>query len=242
MQTIPSNEAARQDRLSTLLAASSPPELIQLLDRQIYLLNLAGALRVSAELSARGIAPFVLGLHLNDAKSRFDDPEEDFIKMVCDLHWLVCRYPSHQVAWPRLRALYDQRRFMQECRWLHYGGQRSAAQISKALGLTTKQQRELAWIKASHTQSWWENLKQRWGLAQARIAEDVHSKPWRSHLKKEETISRRVDIWLSAELGLWKPQATANYYAMLTGTRLSRNVVHAQLQHLPRKRDLKRIA
>ncbi len=76
----------------------------------------------------------------------------------------------------------------------------------------------------------------RWPIARARIADGIKAHDRRAQADQDATIKRRADLWLCAELADWKPQRTADLFAMLTGEVLPRNVVAKQLDKLPKVR------
>jgi hypothetical protein len=58
----------------------------------------------------------------------------------------------------------------------------------------------------------------------------------RSAGEQDATIRRRLDLWICAEIGDWKPQRTADLYEMKTGEAIARNLVAKQLAKIPKVR------
>lgn len=230
------SEMSREGRLSLALKNASTERLKSSLTSQVEQLNSEGALRVSVELTARGIAPCFRDIPLDDAWLRHHWSGVEPILLLIDLQWIVAMYPDHAPEWKRAEAIFDQRKFRKTAEYLHWEGRRTPGQIAKALALTEQQQRECVWIQCLHIERWRKRLFKRLPIAQARIASDIRDRDKRPIADQDETISRRDDLWLCAELADWKPQRTADLYAMKTGKILPRNVVAKQLEKLPKVR------
>lgn len=184
-------------------------------------------LAVGAELSERGIAPCFRGLTFDDWLK--DNPDAEHILAMCDLQWIATRYPNHKPAWVRMQGIFDPCKFMKTAKFALWDGRRAPGQIAKGLGLSEGQQQECHRIRCLHVARWWEGLAPRKDIAYARIAGAVRLNDLRDSANKDNTIQRRQDLWLCAELGNWKPQRTADLYAMKTGIVLQRNIVANQL-------------
>lgn len=224
----------RMERLTEVLALVSPERLKATFIDQLKQGNQDGALLVSAEMTRRGIAPCFRGLPVR--REWWTGTDTDFALMVADLQWIVARHPKHQTEWERAQAIFDPRKFDQTAAYLHWNGNRTAGQVAKALGLTEAQQRECAWIQCLHVERWRQRLHIRWPIARTRIAEGIKAHDRRPQAEQDATIGRRSDLWLCAELADWRPQRTADLFAMLTGEVLPRNVVAKQLGKLPKVR------
>lgn len=224
---------SRAGRLALVLHSTSTDRLKAALLDQLMQLNTDGAMRVSAELTARGIAPCFRGRPVERA---FWCPEIDFILALGDMQWIVSTYPAHVPEWARAKAIFDPKRFRKGGEFLFWDGQRTPGQIAKALALTEQQQRECAWIQCLHVERWRSRLFKRWQIAAARVASAVREGDKRPSVDQDVTIKRRSDLWLCAELADWRPQRTATLYAAMTGETLPRNVVAKQLAKLPRVR------
>ena len=257
------------DRLALALKGASVERLKVALATQLELLNINSVLRVSSELTARGIAPCFRylqhqakhdGFPTLTARQRLEiesegsiviyDNEQDqneleldaekrqteFILLCADLQWIVATYPDHVPEWQRAKQIFDPRRFRVAATYLSWGGKRTSGQIAKALALTEQQQLECVWIQCLHVQRWRERLFRRLPIAMARITSDIRDKDKRQVKEQDVTILHRCNLWLCAELAKWKPQLTANFYAMLSGQTLSRQAVANQLAKLPRVR------
>jgi hypothetical protein len=233
--TIDPDDCDRSERLKLALQAVSAKKLKSSFIDQIKLGNDEAALRVSAELTTRRIAPCFRGLPVK-REWWSGNPDTDFIIMAADLQWLVSAYPDHRTEWSRAQSVFDPRKFKRAAQYLHWDGCRTAGQIAKALGLTEQQQRECAWIQCLHVERWRQRLHMRWPIAHAKIAAGIKAHDRRTEADQEATIKRRADLWLCAELADWKPQRTADLFAMLTGDTLPRNLVGKQLAKLPKVR------
>lgn len=228
-------DRSRSDRLALALRGASTDRLKVALVEQIKQLNTDGALRVSAELTARGIAPCFRGT-FDKREWWLGIPDADFILILGDLQWIITMYPNHRTEWQRAQPIFDPRRFRKTAEYLHWEGQRSAGQIAKALALTEAMQRESAWIQCLHVERWRHRLFKRLPIAHARITATIRENDRRLIGDQDATIKRRSDLWLCAELADWKPQRTASLYAMMTGETLPRNVVAKQLEKMPKVR------
>lgn len=224
----------RRERLAEVLALVSPDRLKATYLDQLKQGNQDGALLVSAEMTRRGIAPCFRGLPVRH--EWWMGTDTDFVLMVADLQWIVARHPEHLTEWERAQAIFDPRKFDAAAAYLHWNGNRTAGQVAKALGLTEAQQRECAWIQCLHVERWRQRLHTRWPIARAKIAEGIKAHDRRPQGDQDATIARRANLWLCAELADWKPQRTADLFAMLTGEVLPRNVVAKQLDKLPKVR------
>lgn len=225
-----------EDRLTLALRSVGIDRLKSALADQIEQLNTDGALRVSAELTARGIAPCFCGNFADDKWLRSFWPAVEPILLLIDLQWIVARYPNHTPEWQRLKSIFDSKKFWQTAEYLRWDGKRSAGQVAKAMGLSEQQQRECLWIQCLHVERWWKRLFKRLPIAHARIESSIREGDKRPVEAQNETIKRRCGLWLCAELGDWKAQRTANLYAMMTGKTMPRNVVAKQFQKLPKVR------
>lgn len=226
----------REDRLTLVLRSVGIDRLKSALADQIEQLNTDAALRVSAELTSRGIAPCFCGNFRDDEWLRTFWSAVEPILLLIDLQWIVARYPKHTPEWQRLNSVFDPKKFWQTAEYLRWDGRRSAGQVAKAMGLSEQQQRECLWIQCLHVERWRKRLVKRLTIAQGRIESSIREGDKRPIEAQNETIKRRCDLWLCAELGEWKAQRTAHLYAMMTGNTLPRNVVAKQLQKLPRVR------
>lgn len=224
----------RRERLAKVLALVSPERLKTTFLDQLKQGKQDGALLVSAEMTRRGIAPCFRGLPVR--KEWWMGTDTDFILMAADLQWIVARYPEHRTEWERAQAIFHPCKFDKAAAYLHWDGNRTAGQVAKALGLTEAQQRECAWIQCLHVERWRQRLHIRWSIARTKIAEGIKAHDRRPQAAQDATITRRSDLWLCAELADWKPQRTADLFAMLTGEVLPRNVVAKQLGKLPKVR------
>jgi len=222
-------------RLTLALKSASSDRLKAAFIDQLKQLNIDGALRVSAELTARGIAPCFRGI-FDKSEWWLNIPDADFILMVADLQWIVAEYPNHKPEWERANPIFDSRRFRKAAEYLHWEGRRTAGTIAKAMALSEQQQRECAWIQYIHVERWRGRMLIRLPIAQGRITSAVRDRDRRAIVDQDVTIKRRGDLWLCAELADWKPQRTANLYKSMTGESLPRNVIARQLEKLPRVR------
>ncbi len=217
------------------LKAVSLNELKQELRERAMDIDDEATLHLSREFTRRGIAPAFRGIPLHDDPwwaMRTD--EANFILLCADLEWITARYPDHKPEWPRLQSVFDPKKLVSTAQYLHWDGRREPGQIANGMKLSEDMQRELAWVQHLHVHRWCKRLQKRVPLARAAIQRDVLSRPWKSKASKEETIQRRADIWQCAELGRWKPQRTADFYAMLTGHMLTRGIASVQLGKLPK--------
>lgn len=236
LDSIEEERLRKADALQRALQGASVDKLKHSLHKHTTALNSEPALHVSQELTRRGIAPCFRGVPEQGDPWWADNVEADFILLTADLQWIVSHHPDHKPAWQRLESAFAPDKLVKTAEYLHYRGQREPGQAAKALGLSDSQQRELAWIHYLDLKRWRVGLYKRWPIAKAAIARDLQSKPWRSKFPIEGTIKRRGDLWICAELGKWKPQRTADFFAMMTGEVLPRNIVSAQLEKLPRVR------
>lgn len=230
------DDITRENRLALALKNASTERLKSSLAHQVAELNTEGALRVSSELTLRGIAPCFRDIPINDEWLRQHWSGVEPILLLVDLQWIVSAYPDHVPEWKRVESIFNPRKFRKTAEYLHWDGKRSSGQIAKALALTEQQQRECVWIQCLHVERWRRRLLKRLPIAQARIASDIRDRDKRPSADQDETINRRSDLWLCAELADWKPQRTATLYAMKTGKILPRNVVGKQLEKLPKVR------
>lgn len=224
----------RRERLTEVLTLVSTDRLKATHLDQLKQGHQDGALLVSAELTRRGIAPCFRGLPL--CREWWMGTDTDFVLMAADLQWIVARHPHHRTEWERAQAIFHPLKFEQTAGYLHWNGNRTAGQVAKALGLTDAQQRECAWIQCLHVERWRQRLHMRWPIARERIAGGIKAHDRRAQADQDATINRRSDLWLCAELADWKPQRTADLFAMLTGEVLPRNLVGKQLAKLPKVR------
>jgi hypothetical protein len=228
------DEASHKKKVALALQRASTDQLKTSLASQMTQPNIKGALLVSEELTARGIAPCFRGISLE--KLAWTGDFLSLILTIADLQWIVARYPDHVPEWERLKSLFDTKKFRDTAEYLHYNGRREPGQIAKALALTEDQQRECSWIQCLGVARWRERLTRRLPIAQSRIESAIRETDKRSSADQDQTIKRRSDLWLCAELGNWKPQRTADLYAMMTGEVLQRNAVANQLAKLPKVR------
>jgi hypothetical protein len=254
---------AREERLTRALQSGSTERLISVLEKIVTRsdqlesgggalvipsngalprLNHAGALRVGAELTRRGIAPVFRGMPYycaakGPASPWWHDCDTDLLALSLDAQWLACRYPHHRTEWQRAASIFDPSKFRATCGYLHWDGKRTPGQIAKALALSDEQQAELAYLHCLHVERRKQKLWGRWRIAKEEIEAGVRQNDKRPTDQQDATISRRSGLWLAAELGHWKPTRSSDLYAMQPeGTRLARNVVAKQLEKLPRVR------
>ena len=197
-------------------------------------------MHLSAELSRRGIPPCFRMNFAKDVVWIAGDSEEAYFLMLADFEWIIFRYPTHKVAWKCAESLFAPGKFKKTAQYLRWDGKRASGQIATALALTIHQQRECAWIQSLAVRRWRDTLIKRMPVARAVIAAHLASKDKRPMDDVSITIDRRFDIWLCGQFGGNKPQHTANFYKMLTGQKLPRNIVAKQLQKIPvvRRRPL----
>lgn len=232
MTTVPAELSPdREARLSAVLAAA-PLELILSKYRHATLFDASeiAALRIGGELDRRGIAPV---FRLSDTRSDELLPEVRQIVALADLQWLRVRYPAHVPAWDRLRGVFDkdQAKALRAARFALWNGHRRPGQLVKALALTDMQLQELAWLIPAHAGRLRRSiLERRHGVA-IRIAEALRSsRDRRGSEEQAKTCTRREALWLCGELADWRPQRTAELFAMMPdGHELPRNVVGRQL-------------
>ncbi len=230
-------EADHHKRLLAALAAAPLSRLKSLYESQMADANERATLALGAEFCRRGIAPCFRGI--THTWIFAGHPDTDRLLAICDIQWIVARYPKHKPAWKRLAGIHDPALFLRTADYVIWGGRRTPGQLSKALNLTTDQQRECQWIQRLDVSRWREALSKRAPAIQARIADAVRRNDRRDEPEQEATIARRCDLWLCAEMANWKPQRTADLYAMKTGgVVLARNLVAKQIAKI---RDSTRI-
>jgi hypothetical protein len=234
LETIEARQLKRCEAIKLLLEKATLDELKSSLKNQVRLCKVDTAMHISEELTRRGIAPMFRGLPVQGDSWWTNNLAVNLILLAADLQWVAARYPQHKPAWRRLNSMFQSEKLVKTAEYLHWRGNRSAGAIATALDLPESIQRECAWVQHLSLERWKGRLFKRWSIAQAKIAVDVQSRPWRYNRgTREETIERRGDLWLCAELAKWKPQRTADIYAMKTGEVLARNVVAKQLDKLP---------
>lgn len=227
---------APEGRLLLALKSASTEQLKTKLVEQITEADTPiPALRISAELTARGIAPRFRDIPLDDVRFR-ESWEVDWFLLLIDLQWIVTRYPIHVPEWLRLRALFDPRKFGESAKYLYWDGNRTPGQIVHALALTERQQLECVWTQSLHVGRWWNRLSKRVPIARSKIEAAIRANDLRPTEEQDETIRRRTKLWQCAELAGWKPQRTSAIYFMMTGETLSRSLVANQLAKLPKVR------
>lgn len=225
---------SRDELLSIALSGASVCKLKEALLKQIYELNIRAIMRVSAELTIRGVPPcFRFDFSEDGQFLHHESNEASHLMMLIDLQWIVSRYPTHKVNWKAAKALFNPVKFDKTADYLYWGGRRAPGQIATALGLTKYQQRECIWIQSLLMKRWRLNLLRRWPAATQRITADVLLKDGRPREAQDLTIQRRISLWLCGEFGDKKPQRTADFYQMLTGHKIPRNIVAKQLQKMP---------
>lgn len=193
------------------------------------------ALLASAELAARGIPPCFRGIPTG-LEGWARTTELDFILMAADIQWIVLAYPAHRTGWERAQDVFNPAKFGRVAAYLHWAGRRTPGQVVTALGLSERQQHECVWIQSLHMRQWTGRLSRRLPIAELKITEMVRATDKRDKAQQDATIKRRVNLWHCAELADWKPQRTADLYAMLTGETMPRNAVSNQLAKLPKVR------
>lgn len=228
-------DAAKLARLALVLKGASTERLKTAFIDQIRHRNTDGALRVSAELATRGVAPCFRGIPVTN-EWWTGNPVSDFILLAADLQWIITAHPNHRTDWDRAQSIFDPAKFKKVAQYLYWDGRRTPGQVAKALGLSDEQQRECAWIQCLHVERWRTRLFMRLPVAQAKITGAVRATDRRHADEQDATIKRRVNLWQCAELANWKPQRTADFYAAMTGETLARNVVGNQLAKLPKVR------
>ena len=227
------------DRLTLALKSASVEQLKFLFIKHATKLNTPGALRVSAELTARGIPPCFRGIHDRDSwlpAGSWLPVEAKLILLIADIQWIVVAYPKHETGWERAQHVYDPAKLEKTAEYLLWDGRRSPGQVATALGLTEQMQRECVWVQFLQVARWNERLQKRLPIAAAKIASAINATDKRNRAEKDATIKRRVNLWHCAELAGGNPQRTADLYLMLTGETLPRNVVAGQLAKLPKVR------
>jgi len=224
---LPGLDAAKAKRMAHTMQGASTDHLKAEYLKRIVGLSEKHALAVGVELSMRGVAPCFRDIPFDPWFK--DNVEADCILAKCDMQWIAIRYPNHLPAWQRVRGIFDPARFARTASYTIWDGRRSPGYLSKALALTDNQQRECRLIQCLHVSRWRESLLKRRPVMEARIATAVRSGDKRDVASQDETIRRRKDLWLCAELADWKPQRTADLYGMKTGIVLARNVVDNQL-------------
>lgn len=227
-------ESARS-KLAFLIKGASTEYLKGEFLKQAGQLKVDMALMLSAELTARGIPPCFRGIPTTSGLW-MGATEAKLILMIADLQWIVASYPGHRCEWERAQSIYDLAKLEKTAEYLLYDGRRTPGQIAQALGLTDSQQRECAWIQCLHIERWRKRLYLRLPVAASRITNAIRATDKRTVAEQDATIKTRRDLWLCAELADWKPQRTANLYAMLTGETMPRNAVANQLAKLPKVR------
>lgn len=230
-----------KNELALALRNASTDQLKAALAKQLEALNEIAVLRVGYELTVRGIAPFARGNFAEDEQLQTFWRSVTPLLLLLDLQWIVAKYPSHTPEWLRLKSLFDPRKFGETAKYLHWDGQRSAGQIAKAMGLSEAQQRECAYLQYLAVERWRKRLNKRLPIAQAKIEAAIRASDKRPIADQDETIKRRCDLWVAAELSDWKPQRTAEIYCMMTGKTMSRSLVANQLAKLPKVRRTDKI-
>ena len=228
------------ERLELALSRASSENLKSQLYTYIEDWNETRALIVGYELSRRGIPPCFRGVNMNDGELFGHESGQIFAML--DLQWVATQYPRHEPHWKRAKGIWVNQKYTATARYLLWSGRRSPGQVAVALNLTDQQQLECTWIQFSTVARWRSRLIQRIPFARERIAESVRMKDRRSVEEQDATIKRRVDLWICAELGDWKPQRTADLYEMKTGEVLQRNLVAKQLAKLPKVRRTSNIS
>ncbi|MBT8567656.1 hypothetical protein G6698_06535 [Polynucleobacter paneuropaeus] len=225
-----------EDRIAIAMIRETSESLKRLFWKHAHNMNTKGALLVSAELTARGIAPY-FRFNLDEASSRkVSNIEANYILMIADLQWIVASYPKHQTNWDRAQPIFNPGAFLKTADYLFWDGIRSGGQVTKALGLTKPQQLECCWIKPIAIGHWQSTLMRQLPAMRALISEGVRSKDRRAEEFQNLTVRRRTDLWLCSQMANRKPQRTADYYRMLTGEKLTRSLVAKQLGKIPKKR------
>ena len=229
----PLSGSKERDKLLVHLQSASTEKLKDLFIKQVAQTRHEMAWLVSAELTIRGIAPCFWGVPVIEKEWWQKSLDVDFILMVADLNWFVSTYPEHKPEWKRLNSMFqpNTKRFMDDVDYLWWDGRRTAGQIAKALNLSEQQQRECSFIQGLNVERWRYRLLKRLPIAQDKITASVREKDRRIINEQNATIKRRSDLWLCAELADWKPQQTADFYAMMTGEVLPRNVVSPAMQN-----------
>ena len=228
-----------EDRIALAMFRETSESLKRLFWKHADNMNSKGALLVSAELTARGIAPyFWLNLD-NDSSHRMSSIEVNYILMVADLQWIIARYPKHKTKWDRAQTIFNPGTFVKTADFLFWDGIRTGGQVAKAMGLTKLQQLECCWIKTIEIGQWQATLMRQLPAMRSLINDHVRSKDRRDEEYRVLTVKRRTNLWLCSRMADKKPQQTANYYHMLTGEKLGRNLVARQLGKIPRMRRSK---
>jgi hypothetical protein len=222
----------KHQQLRAALEAAPIARLKELYADRIANDNTPTTIELGAEFCRRGIAPCFRGIGHDWFHA--GHPDTDRLLAICDMQWIVARYPKHRPEWKRLSSIRDsdQKSFLKAADYVLYGGRRTAGQVAKALGLTTDQQRECLWIQRLDVARWRVSLMKRWPTMQGRITDAIRRIDLRDETAQDETIARRQDLWLCAEIADWKPQRTADLYAMKTGVVLARNLVANQLDKI----------
>jgi hypothetical protein len=220
-------EADRRLRLLAALAAAPLCRLKSLYADRIADANEGATLELGAEFCRRGIAPCFRGI----AHDWFfaGHPDVDRLLAICDIQWVAARHPKHEPGWKRLAGIHDPALFLKTADYIIWGGQRTPGQIAKALDLSLDQQRECQWIQRLDVVRWREALARRAPAMRTRITNTVRRNDRRDEAEQDATIARRNDLWLCAEMANWRPQRTADLYAMKTGIVLGRNLVAKQV-------------
>ena len=227
------------DRIAVAMFRETSESLKHLFWKHADNMNTKGALLVSAELTARGIAPY-FRLNLDGSPSRgVSHIEANYILMVADLQWIIARYPKHKTNWNRAQSIFNPGTFLRTADYLFWDGIRTGGQVAKALGLTKPQQLECCWIKPIAIGHWQASLTRQRPAMRSLITDHVRSKDRRDEGRQDLTVKRRTNLWLCSQLAGKKPQQTADYYHMLTGEKLARNLVAKQLGKIPRQRHAK---
>lgn len=227
------------DRLTLALRSANLGKLKSALVSRLRALDEVAALRVGAELTCRGIAPFARGITLTDDWVDVYRGATEPLLLLLDLQWISATYPDHSPEWRRSKSLFNSEKFRKEANYLINDGQRSAGQIVKALALSVDQQRECLLLQCLHIARWRKCLDRRLPIARTLIASGVRNttKDKRADEELGATIERRSDLWLCAEMANWKPQRTAVLYKMLTDETITRQATAVQIGKLPKVRQ-----
>ncbi len=188
-------------------------------------------------LDARGVPPCLRGPH------RQDTQQIAFVSWLADLLWFVRRHPTHRPTYKRWRGLFENvcgsDRWHRVARWVYRSGRGSGHYYGKGLGLSDADRQPLVTMISNSMRG------DRIMLARLpEIRERLHAHAV-SHRDRSgahspgEVTSRRTELLRVFLLAGRSPTLAADYRAVLSGDRVSRQALTRQIQAIEEVTNLR---
>ncbi|MCG9056634.1 hypothetical protein LH442_11705 [Laribacter hongkongensis] len=177
---------------------------------------------------------------------RDDSPELCFVTWLADLHWLCQRNPGHTTtfrSWHRL-FVYEQAstNWHKTAVWVYRQGQaKMNFYFSKGLGLTDQQRQPLALLMSQPMRADRELLRAMPRHRERILTHALSNRDKGAVHSPQDVAGRRSEILRIHLLGGRSKSRTAEWFNLLHGTKLTRQLVAKQINHIQAATGLKKL-